>query len=105
MPDTASPHRVQLKRTKGWKMPADTVKIDRTTRWGNPFTPADSGSVANAVANHAAWMTGELAAPDGAVPPSIEEIRSALRGRHLACWCALDGPCHADLMLQIANGR
>lgn len=105
MPATDSPHRVQLKRTKGWKMPADTVKIDRTTRWGNPFTPADSGSVANAVANHAAWMKGELAAPDGAVPPSVEEIRSALRGRHLACWCALDGPCHADLMLQIANGR
>ncbi|MES2992428.1 MAG: DUF4326 domain-containing protein [Pseudomonadota bacterium] len=105
MPATASPHRVQLKRTKGWKMPADTVKIDRTTRWGNPFTPADSGSVANAVANHAAWMKDELAAPDGAVPPSVEDIRSALGGRHLACWCALDGPCHADLMLQIANGR
>jgi hypothetical protein len=103
-PATA-PHRVQLKRTKGWKMPENTVKIDRTTRWGNPFTPAACGSVAAAVANHAAWMKGALAAPDGAVPPSVEEIRGALRGRHLACWCALDGPCHADLMLKIANGR
>ncbi len=103
MSATAAPHRVQLKRTKGWKMPENTVKIDRTTRWGNPFTPADSGSVANAVSNHAAWMKGELAAPDGTVPPPVDEIRSALRGRHLACWCALDGPCHADLMLRIAN--
>ena len=44
MPATDSPHRVQLKRTKGWKMPADTVKIDRTTRWGNPFTVTDCGT-------------------------------------------------------------
>jgi hypothetical protein len=105
MTDTPEPHRVQLKRTKGWKMPENTVKIDRTTRWGNPFAPADSGSVAQAVKNHAAWMAGELAAPDGRTPPPADEIRAALRGRNLACWCALDGPCHADLMLKIANGR
>ena len=104
MPDPA-PHRVQLKRSKGWRMPDNTLKIDRTTRWGNPFAPADSGSIAAAVANHAAWMRGELAAPDGRSPPGTSEIRTVLGGHHLACWCALDGPCHADLLLQIANGR
>lgn len=31
------PRRIQLKRTKGWKMPANTVKVDRTTPFGNPF--------------------------------------------------------------------
>jgi hypothetical protein len=31
------PYRIQLKRTKGWRMPANTVKVDRSTRWGNPF--------------------------------------------------------------------
>lgn len=100
-----APHRVQLKRSKGWKMPDNTLKIDRTTRWGNPFTPADCGSVAVAVAHHAAWMKGALAAPDGRVPPTHAEIRTALSGHHLACWCALDGPCHADLLLKIANRR
>jgi hypothetical protein len=105
MPDTTAPHRVQLKRSKGWKMPENTVKIDRTTRWGNPFTPQECGSIAAAVAKHAAWMKGEIAAPDARVPPTPAEIRTALRGRHLACWCALDGPCHAELLLKIANGR
>lgn len=33
------PVRVQLRRTKGWRMPENTVKVDRTTRFGNPFTP------------------------------------------------------------------
>lgn len=31
------PQRIQLKRTKGWRMPPGTVKVDRSTRWGNPF--------------------------------------------------------------------
>jgi uncharacterized protein DUF4326 len=33
---TDRPQRVQLRRTKGWRMPANTVRVDRTTRWGNP---------------------------------------------------------------------
>ena len=101
----AAPHRVQLKRSKGWKMPANTLKVDRTTRWGNPFTPAECGSIAVAVANHAAWMKGDIGAPDDRTPPTHAEIRAALRGHNLACWCALDGPCHAELLLKIANGR
>lgn len=27
-----------------------------------------------------------------------------LRGKDLMCWCALDQPCHADVLLEIANG-
>jgi hypothetical protein len=27
-----------------------------------------------------------------------------LGGRDLACWCPLDRPCHADVLLEIANG-
>lgn len=26
-----------------------------------------------------------------------------LRGRDLACWCPLDQPCHADVLLELAN--
>jgi hypothetical protein len=99
-----APHRVQLRRSKGWSMPPNTVKVDRTTRWGNPFKPTELGSIAAAVAQHARWMRGEVAAPDGQPPPSGEAIRAALAGRNLACWCPADGPCHADLLLRIANG-
>ena len=98
------PARVQLRRSKGWTMSPNTVKVDRTTRWGNPFTAAELGSVAAAVAEHARWIRGEVPAPDGRPPPTAESIRAALAGRHLACWCAPDGPCHADLLLRIANG-
>lgn len=84
-------------------MPANTVKVDRTTRWGNPFTPTECGSVAAAVAQHGRWMRGETAAPGGGEPPDAAAIRAALAGRNLACWCPQPGPCHADLLLQIAN--
>ena len=62
--------RIQLKRSKGWKMPPGTVKVDRTTRWGNPFTVADCGTAAVAVANHGRWMRGEIPAPGGVEPPT-----------------------------------
>jgi hypothetical protein len=28
-----------------------------------------------------------------------------LRGRDLACWCPLDEPCHADVLLEIVNAQ
>ena len=42
------PNRIQLKRTKGWKMPPNTVKVDRTTKWGNPFQVGKPGGVYSA---------------------------------------------------------
>jgi len=96
--------RIQLKRSKGWTMPPGAVKVDRTTRWGNPFTVADCGTAAVAVANHGRWMRGEILAPGGGLPPDAAAIRTALAGRDLACWCPAAGPCHADLLLRIANG-
>ena len=100
-----APQRVQLKRSAGWKMPVNTLKVDRTTRWGNPFTIAECGSAAVAVAQHGRWMRGEIAAPGGLEPPTREVLRAALGGRNLACWCASNGPCHADLLLALANPR
>lgn len=26
-----------------------------------------------------------------------------LRGKDLVCWCSLDEPCHADVLLELAN--
>ena len=103
MADDPAPQRIQLRRSKGWKLPPGTLKVDRTTRWGNPFTVQEFGSVEAAVARHAAWMRGEADAPDGRAPPDVAELVAALGGRNLACWCALDGPCHADLLLALAN--
>lgn len=34
---------------------------------------------------------------------TLREIRILLGGQNLACWCPLDQPCHADVLLEIAN--
>ena len=83
------PVRIQRKRTKGWKMPANTVYVGRGSKWGNPFTFANSGRV------HPALRFACEVAPLLDVSP--------LRGKNLACWCALDQPCHADAILELAN--
>jgi hypothetical protein len=102
------PERIQLSRRRGWRMPENTVKVDRTTQWGNPFDWKDVAdelgrgrAQASAVETFRQWLAGEVW---GASPPPLAmEIQSALRGRNLACWCALGTPCHADVLLQIAN--
>jgi hypothetical protein len=35
---------------------------------------------------------------------TIEDARRELRGRDLACYCPLEEPCHADVLLEVANG-
>jgi len=34
--------------------------------------------------------------------PVIPDL-APLRGHDLACWCPLDQPCHADILLELAN--
>lgn len=104
------PKRVRLSRAKGWKMPDNTVKVDRTTKWGNPFVVGQHGTRAECVHFYAKLAAGYICLTAG---PTAEEQRVArvwmekasdqLRGRNLACWCPLDAPCHADILLEIAN--
>ena len=102
-----TPQRVQLSRKKGWRMPPDTVKVDRATKWGNPFVIGTDGDRAKCIELYERFVAGkgrtnrvEVLASRRLIAKSIEE----LRGKHLACWCPLDGPCHADVLLKLANG-
>jgi hypothetical protein len=77
-------------------MPPNTVKVDRSTRWGNPFKvlrPGNRISVAYSIARFFLWLTED----------AKRTIREHLRGKNLGCWCDLDAPCHADVLLEIAN--
>lgn len=86
------PVRLQLSRRKGFNLQALSVATNglpavncaRPGRWGNPYATA-------------------------------EQYRSAfrddprlglgfLRGKNLACWCPRDQACHADVLLELANG-
>lgn len=105
----SKPVRIQLRRSKGWKMPANTVKVDRSTPWGNPFAVGRHGNQAKCVDLYEKLMTGFVAISlDNAhfqhvARMHVEQHRDELRGKNLACWCRIGTPCHADVLLRIAN--
>lgn len=35
--------------------------------------------------------------------PKFPDLLDGLRGKNLACWCDLDQPCHADVLIELAN--
>lgn len=127
------PHRIQRRRTKGWTTPEcscgcgkPAIYVGRPSEWGNPIDLSDVGAqypslddrgVATLVVRDFRVLArrGQLHFPNwrflggerGAVTwfyPSIDLIRSELAGHDLACWCPLDSPCHADVLLELANG-
>lgn len=102
------PVRVQLSRAKGWKMPPNTVKVDRTSKWGNPFTVADvkaSGVFGSKDMLQGICVSKFRSALSYNLPFTCEEVRAELAGKDLACWCAIGSPCHADVLLELANPK
>lgn len=98
------PVRIQLSRRKGWRMPENTVKVTRPGKWGNPFKIGSidrrTGGTLDAdtaVDRYLAWLFRQ---PHG----TDETIDAELRGKNLACWCKIGEPCHADALLEMANG-
>jgi uncharacterized protein (UPF0147 family) len=86
-------------------MPPNTVYVGRPTAMGNPVRAGlwRGYTAEDAVRDFRRWVTGDLSIQNiFGTPPTMEEIK-ALRGHNLACWCRLDQPCHADVLLEIAN--
>lgn len=109
--------RIRLSRAKGWRMPPNTVKVDRSTRWGNPFIVGQDGTAVECVYLYLWLLNGSicLSASEGCVARQktahkalAEERRRGypnLLGRDLACWCRHDKPCHADVLLSLVSGK
>ncbi|MCA0851208.1 DUF4326 domain-containing protein [Salipiger thiooxidans] len=94
------PKRVQMTRRKGgWRKDhPDAVVVARPSKWGNPYQGDGQGADRAMLAG----LFGELMRrPEKSA--FVEDVRRELRGKDLACWCPLDGPCHADVLLEIAN--
>lgn len=110
------PERIQLKRTKGWRMPPNTVKVDRTTKWGNPFKASYYRDVIGYSDTFARQTAFEFfrECVYGRDEPINQEYQDRLdwivkharelKGKNLACWCKPDDLCHADVLLELANG-
>jgi hypothetical protein len=92
--------RIQRRRTKGWRMPEGAVYVGRPTKWGNPYRPDEVVTANDVVTIYRHVLLGEYEWPEVAVTP--EDVKRELRGRDLVCWCPLDRPCHADVLLEVA---
>jgi hypothetical protein len=112
------------RRPGGWRSDhPHAVVVDRRSAWGNPFVVGTHGVPDAATAAElfrsavllSAWAEARVKAePSMLLPlfmetmpgavPRLDAIRERLAGRDLACWCPLDAPCHADVLLELANG-
>jgi hypothetical protein len=93
-----APQRVQRKRTKGWRMPERAIYVGRPSPVANPFRVGVDGDAAECVAKFREWIHGT-----SWEAISAYDTARGLRGWDLCCWCRLDQPCHADVLLEIAN--
>jgi hypothetical protein len=107
--EKTKPKRIQRKRTKGYKSPKGSIYVGRPTEWGNPFTV---GCDAWRFSIHVPFWH----------PENIEQVLAdyrylckmmlyadpkwlaPLRGKDLSCWCNEEDSCHADILLELANG-
>lgn len=100
------PRRIQLHRTKGWRMPANAVKIDRSTRWGNPWPigkPGPHGEVMATAEQAQARFRRMLHSAKEREAVGYPSDPTPLRGKDVACWCTADAPCHGDVLLEWVN--
>lgn len=109
------PHRVQLSRRKGWRMPPNTVSIARPHRWGNIFRVGSTGWIP--VDSTGVWskephapLTREQAVQCFQFSAEFQlradpHYFDDLRGRNVACFCRLDQACHGDVILELANRK
>ena len=92
-------------------MPPNTMKVDRTTKWGNPFIVGKHGTQAECVDLYIKLMAGFLCISmtntdeqEKALKYAKENIEK-LKGKNLACWCRVGTPCHAEILLKRANNK
>ena len=88
-------NRIRLQRTRGWRKPPEAVVVARPSRWGNPFLLTGNNRE-EALRSYRLHVQQRLQCNSTWLDP--------LRGRDLVCWCGLDEPCHADVLLELANG-
>ncbi len=94
------PKRIQMSRQRPWRAEnPDAVIVARPSRFGNRFKVSRDVSAQRAV--ELFRMSLELLFHQH--PQALKDLRADLAGRDLACWCPLDQPCHADVLLDLAN--
>ena len=126
------PQRIQLKRVKGWRKPEGAVVVTRPSVLGNPFHVVKVGTYfpwhviyrphPNVDRSGGEYFVSDWQTRAEAIRDAVDAYADwaeigpnhywrvqcfiddwQLAGRDLACWCPLDQPCHADVLLRLAN--
>jgi uncharacterized protein DUF4326 len=93
-----SPQRLQRSRQHKLGSPngLPIVYVGRPTKWGNPYRIGVDGNREQVLQKYREYLMAN--------PGIFEDARNELRGKNLACWCKPGEDCHADILLEIANG-
>jgi len=112
------PKRLQRKRAKGWRKPRNSVIVDRTSRWGNPFIPGepvprdtrlDVLMEAGIESIHELLTIGEClrlyrAHIESMIRRNPKQFNlDELRGKDILCFCPEGAACHGDVLMELAN--
>jgi hypothetical protein len=116
------PTRHQRKRAKGWKKPEGAVIVTRPSKYGNMYKVVRTGpsewqvirvgTKTSPVIRYGWTYDTERAALDDClryfrgvvtISPAWKAYLEELRGKDLVCWCKPDEPCHADVLIELAN--
>lgn len=86
--------RVYNRKSPG--VPKEAIYVGRPTIWGNPFKVLRHNQADHeiCVLRYRQWLENQ--------PELIVKIKAELVGKDLVCWCK-PLPCHADVLLEIAN--
>ena len=112
------PQRIQRQRMKGWRKPEGAVYVGRGSKWGNPWAVEEvhrkgQRMVFDVRSKHHGASMGQFVSKRDAARWACVGFRSQyaadlevslLAGKDLMCWCPLTEPCHADVLLELANG-
>lgn len=108
------PKRIQRKRTKGFKLPPNTICVSRPSKWGNPFKVDKRFDIWGQFVTqkmsryHYSHKIKDLQDSLFRYTDYLQRMIkfghldiSELKGKNLACWCPIDKPCHADILLKL----
>lgn len=108
--------RIQRKRTKGFKLPPNTLVITRGTPFGNQWKVEQASCgcyyVSDGIESH--LFVNKSTSVLHAVKFFKKELTPELKQKfidtcvkkniqHLACFCSVDSPCHGDVWLDVWN--
>lgn len=83
-----------VRNRRGDRHYANACYVGRPTKYGNPFEIGRDGTREQVIAKYRRYLDEH--------PELVSSAKAELRGHDLVCWCA-PLPCHADVLLEVAN--